>query len=63
MTIVLQWRDTLSPRLVQEMALDRILNRYLVLALQNSPVNQDSLIKCQAVSYRTSGDIYVCHEY
>lgn len=50
MAVVLQWQDVISPRLVQEMALDRILNRYLVLALQNCPVGQDSLIKCQAVS-------------
>lgn len=59
MAVVLQWQDVISPRLVQEMALDRILNRYLVLALQNCPVGQDSLIKCQAVSGRTNESLFL----
>ncbi len=47
---ILQWQGLLSDPLLRELGLDGLLNRYMVLALMNSPVSNDSVRKCQVVS-------------
>lgn len=44
------WDGLLSPDILQQLVLDSVLNRYLLLSLQNSPPSLLSLTKAQAVS-------------
>ncbi|ELU08053.1 hypothetical protein CAPTEDRAFT_227729 [Capitella teleta] len=48
--VIVLWEDILSTSALQELALDGLLNRYLVLGLYNSPVDNDVVPKCQAVA-------------
>ena len=44
------WSGLLAPDTLQEMVLDGLLNRYLVMALQNSPPSHLAIAKTEAVS-------------
>ena len=44
------WSGLLAPDTLQEMVLDGLLNRYLVMALQNSPPSHLAITKTEAVS-------------
>ncbi|KAK7926172.1 hypothetical protein WMY93_008482 [Mugilogobius chulae] len=46
---VLQWEGILSTSTLKDMALDSILNRYIVSALQTSDCTEDNISKCQKV--------------
>ncbi|XP_064614574.1 PAX3- and PAX7-binding protein 1-like [Liolophura sinensis] len=46
---ILSWQGILATPILQHMALDSLLNRYIILGLQNSGVNSNALIKCQAI--------------
>ena len=46
---ILSFHGLLSDNVLQQLALDCLLNRYMVLALHNSVVNADNLAKCQMV--------------
>ena len=47
---ILSWHGLVGTQLLQRLALDGLLNRYIVLGLANSHVNRHSMEKCQAVS-------------
>ena len=47
---ILRWEGLISSARLQEMAVDGLLNRYLLLALQHSHLYFDSLEKAKAVS-------------
>lgn len=47
---ILRWEGLISSARLQEMAVDGLLNRYLLLALQHSHLYYDSLEKAKAVS-------------
>ena len=51
---MLQWGGVVSSRTQQELSLDGLLNRYLLLALHNSQVNTETLAKCEMVSNSSS---------
>ena len=40
---VLKWQEILSPSLLKELALDSILNRYLMTGLQNMETNMSTI--------------------
>jgi len=44
------WSGLLAPDTLQEMVLDGLLNRYLVMSLQNSPPSHLAIAKSEAVS-------------
>ncbi|GCB70578.1 PAX3- and PAX7-binding protein 1 isoform X2 [Scyliorhinus torazame] len=46
---ILQWTGIISNRALQELTVDSLLNRYILLALQNSDPGDDSLKKCQSL--------------
>ncbi|XP_078416306.1 PAX3- and PAX7-binding protein 1 isoform X1 [Cetorhinus maximus] len=46
---ILQWTGIISNRVLQELTVDSLLNRYILLALQNSDPGDDSLKKCQSL--------------
>ncbi|XP_060689719.1 PAX3- and PAX7-binding protein 1 isoform X1 [Hemiscyllium ocellatum] len=46
---ILQWTSIISNRTLQELTVDSLLNRYILLALQNSDPGDDSLKKCQSL--------------
>uniref|UniRef100_A0A4W3JF84 PAX3 and PAX7 binding protein 1 n=1 Tax=Callorhinchus milii TaxID=7868 RepID=A0A4W3JF84_CALMI len=46
---LLQWTGIISNRSLQDLAVDGLLNRYILLAVQNSDPGDDSLKKCQSV--------------
>ncbi|XP_078001429.1 PAX3- and PAX7-binding protein 1-like [Glandiceps talaboti] len=46
---ILLWNGIVSSSVLQELALDGLLNRYLLLSLQNSDVNEESITKCQRI--------------
>ena len=46
---ILRWEGLISSARLQEMAVDGLLNRYLLLALQHSHLYYDSLEKAKAV--------------
>ncbi|XP_059824681.1 PAX3- and PAX7-binding protein 1 isoform X2 [Hypanus sabinus] len=46
---ILQWTGIISNRVLQELTIDSLLNRHLLLALQNSDPGDDSLRKCQSL--------------
>ena len=45
----LKWYGILADRPLQELAFDGLLNRYIVLALQNSPVDHNSIYASQVI--------------
>ncbi len=49
---ILEWHQILSNKVVLGLALNGLLNRYLLLALQNSIPGSDMVAKCQAVRVR-----------
>ncbi|XP_070568099.1 PAX3- and PAX7-binding protein 1-like [Ptychodera flava] len=46
---ILSWNGIVSSGVLQELALDGLLNRYLLLSLQNTDVTDDSIVKCQRI--------------
>nr|KAG5694080.1 hypothetical protein BaRGS_033699 [Batillaria attramentaria] len=46
---ILAWHGLVGMRLLQRLALDGLLNRYIVLGLANSHVNHHAMDKCQAI--------------
>ncbi|KAL8611073.1 hypothetical protein ACOMHN_064364 [Nucella lapillus] len=46
---ILAWEGLVGRQLLQRLALDGLLNRYIVLGLANSHVNRHAMEKCQAV--------------
>ncbi|XP_071819280.1 PAX3- and PAX7-binding protein 1-like [Apostichopus japonicus] len=46
---VLSWHGLVDQQVLIEIALDGLLNRYILLSLQNSDVNEESLAKCQRI--------------
>ncbi|XP_072302194.1 PAX3- and PAX7-binding protein 1 isoform X2 [Eucyclogobius newberryi] len=46
---ILEWEGVLSTSTLKDMALDSILNRYIVSALQTSDSTEDNILKCQKV--------------
>lgn len=46
----LKWSGVVADHPLQELALDGLLNRYILLALQNSAVDAHSIYACQVVS-------------
>ncbi|KAJ0061584.1 hypothetical protein NL108_005686, partial [Boleophthalmus pectinirostris] len=46
---ILLWEGILSTSTLKDMALDSILNRYIVSALQTSDSTEDNILKCQKV--------------
>lgn len=46
---ILSWQDILSVKVLQGLAVDGLLNRYIILGLCNSPTNTETLQKCQAI--------------
>ncbi|XP_039600861.1 PAX3- and PAX7-binding protein 1 [Polypterus senegalus] len=46
---ILMWHGILSNKCLRELALDSLLNRYILLALQNSDPGEDCILKCQSV--------------
>lgn len=46
---ILQWEGVLSTSCLKDMALDSVLNRYIVSALQTSDSTDDNIQKCQKV--------------
>ena len=47
---MLLWHGIISQAALIEMSLDALLNRYLMLALQNSPLTDDTLRRAHMVS-------------
>ncbi|XP_052809923.1 PAX3- and PAX7-binding protein 1-like [Mya arenaria] len=45
----LSWNGIVSNKILQGLALDGLLNRYILLGLQTAPFNQETLQKCQAI--------------
>lgn len=46
----LQWYGILSNKTLQELSIDGLLNRYILMAFQNSEYGDDSIKKAQSVS-------------
>ncbi len=46
---ILSWHGILSDRVLRELALDGLLNRYVMLGLINSPPGMETVQKCRAV--------------
>ncbi|XP_025097837.1 PAX3- and PAX7-binding protein 1-like isoform X2 [Pomacea canaliculata] len=46
---ILSWHGLLGMKMLQQLALDGLLNRYIVLGLANSHVNRHAMDKCQAI--------------
>ena len=46
----LSWHGILSTAVLQNLALDGLLNRYIIFSLHNSFINKEALSKCQTVS-------------
>ncbi|KAH3737797.1 PAX3- and PAX7-binding protein 1-like [Dreissena polymorpha] len=46
---ILSWHSVVATKVLQGLALDGLLNRYIMLALQTAPFNQETLVKCQAI--------------
>lgn len=46
----LQWHGILSNKTLQELSIDGLLNRYILMAFQNSEYGDDSIKKAQSVS-------------
>ncbi|XP_038077839.1 PAX3- and PAX7-binding protein 1-like [Patiria miniata] len=46
---LLLWHGLISEDHLLELAIDGLLNRYMLLSLQNSDVNEDSILKCQRI--------------
>lgn len=46
----LQWYGILSNKALQELSIDGLLNRYILMAFQNSEYGDDSIKKAQSVS-------------
>lgn len=46
---VLSWHGLVDQQVLIEIAVDGLLNRYILLSLQNSEVDEESLAKCQRV--------------
>lgn len=46
----LQWYGILSNKTLQELSIDGLLNRYILMAFQNSEYGEDSIKKAQSVS-------------
>lgn len=47
---ILTWNGILSSKTVKSLGLDGLLNRYIMMALFNSPINDDTMLKIQVVS-------------
>lgn len=47
---VLSWHGLVDQQVLIEIALDGLLNRYILLSLQNSDVDEESLAKCQKIA-------------
>ncbi|XP_045198488.1 PAX3- and PAX7-binding protein 1-like [Mercenaria mercenaria] len=45
----LSWDGIISRKVLQGLALDGLLNRYILLGLQTAPFNQETLLKCQTI--------------
>lgn len=45
----LKWHGVLADKPLQELAFDGLLNRYIILALHNSPVNHNTVYACQVI--------------
>jgi len=48
---IVEWHGIVSDRQLMELALDSLLNRYLVIAFQNSVFGTEMLSKLNAVSF------------
>ena len=46
----MHWKELLSLKVLQELGLDSVVNRYLIVALQQMSNSADSLDKCKEVS-------------
>nr|XP_006815310.1 PREDICTED: PAX3- and PAX7-binding protein 1-like [Saccoglossus kowalevskii] len=46
---MLMWNGIVSHEILQELSLDGLLNRYLLLSLHNSDINLDSIEKCRMI--------------
>ena len=46
---VLSWYGILSSKVLHSLALDGLLNRYIILGLCNSPIGQETIQKCQSI--------------
>ncbi|XP_078069013.1 intron Large complex component GCFC2-like isoform X2 [Mustelus asterias] len=46
---ILQWDDLLPEQILQDLGLNKLLNRYILLSLQNSLPGRESLEKCKKV--------------
>jgi GC-rich sequence DNA-binding factor len=46
---IVAWHGVLSDRQLMELAFDSLVNRYLIVALQNSVFNAECLVKCKAM--------------
>ncbi|XP_076444487.1 PAX3- and PAX7-binding protein 1-like [Babylonia areolata] len=46
---LLSWQDLLGTQLLQRLALNGLLNRYIVLGLANSHINRHAMEKCQTI--------------
>ena len=49
LTGVVAWDGVVSPKHLKALALDSVLNRYLVIAVASSPVNAELVNKCTVV--------------
>ena len=47
---ILMWQGVLSDQYLQMLALEKVLNRYLVTAIQTAPINSEIIFTCQSVS-------------
>eukprot|EP00794_Sanderia_malayensis_P000333 gene333-965_t len=47
---IMSWKDLLSIKIIQELGVDSILNRYLIVALQQLSNYQECLEKCKEIS-------------
>ena len=47
---LLLWHGLIAEDHLLELAVDGLLNRYMLLSLQNSDVNDESILKCHRVS-------------
>ena len=54
---ILAWHGILSDRVLRELALDGLLNRYVMLALMNSPPGMETVQKCAVVSFVKSVEL------
>ncbi|XP_052087083.1 PAX3- and PAX7-binding protein 1-like [Mytilus californianus] len=46
---ILSWHGILSSKVLHSLALDGLLNRYIILGLCNSPIGQETIQKCQSI--------------